>query len=247
MTMKPIYTILILCAGLALMCSCSNKNKGGYESTKEERNLIKKGNKEFADSNFVAALQDYTQALAASPGSEPAIFDRAAAIYNYAKTQDGGKRDTLMAQAVEIYESLGNHASDLNVREKANYNLGNIAFAQQDYKKSIEYYKRVLRSNPANQRTRENLRVAQLKLPPEDQNQDQNQDQDQDQQEQNQDQQQQEQEQQQDQQQQPQQQQEMSSNAEQILQTMQNRENQTRENAQKEERQAVQRSTDKPW
>lgn len=39
----------------------------------------------------------------------------------------------------------------------------------------------------------------------------------------------------------------MSSNAEQILQTMQNRENQTRENAQKEERQAVQRSTDKPW
>ena len=98
-----------------------------------------------------------------------------------------------------------------------------MAYNDQDYGKSIERYKQALRINPDNNRTRQNLRLAQLKK----QEQDQNKDKDK-------------------QDQQQQQQQPMTQNAEQILQAMQNKENATRRK-QKEPAQPGRRTTDKPW
>jgi len=204
------------------------------DSTKKERNLVRAGNTEFNKGNYAAALRLYDEALGVSPTSDAARFNRAVSLVKLSNPNDSSS--TNIADAAKIYEDLGRTAKDMTIKEKAYYNLGNLAFHQQDYGKSIEYYKKVLRNNPANQQARENLRVAQLKMPDNDQNQDQNQEQQQEQQQQ-----------QQNKQQQQQQQQQMSSNAEQILQTMQNRENQTRENAKEEERPAAVRGTDKPW
>lgn len=207
-------------------------------SVKAERNFIKEGNKAFNDGNYQKALDFYQDALEVVPASEPALFNKALSMV----VLSGGQDSTMIKQAMDIYERLGKGAVDTSIKEKANYNLGNMAFNRQDYKQSIEYYKRVLRSNPANMKARENMRVAQLKLPPEDQNQDQQQQQQQQQQ--NQDQQNQDQQDQQDQQQQPERQ---NGNADQILQSMQNRENQTRKDTEKKEMNVGAASTDKPW
>ena len=233
--MKHLSYIAISLAAIAL-ASCSGPHNG-YESTKRERNLIKDGNKEFADSDFVHAMQLYGEALAAAPGSEIALFNSPTALAAFAASQpDQTRRDSLMTLAMKQYENRYEFGSSPILKEMAAYNMGNISFAKTDYKASIDYYKKALRINPANKMTRDNLLVALLKQ----QNQDDNQDQQQNQQ------QQQEQQQDQQQQQQQQQQQEVSANAEQILQTMQNRENQTREDANKQPVNAP-RSTDKPW
>ena len=126
------------------------------------------------------------------------------------------------------------------------YNLGNIAFNDEKYDVSIEMYKASLRVNPDNLKTRENLRLAQLKKQEQEQNQDQqNQDQ---QQQQQQEQQQQPQEQQQEQQEQQQpQEQPMTQSAQQILQSMQNKENSTRKKVKEQEPTVGRPQSDKPW
>lgn len=230
MSMKHTRYII---AGVAMalsvsaMTSCYDSND---HSTKAERKLVKEGNELFADTIYTKAYEKYADALLHSPASEPARFNSAAALFHIGK---GAQNDSTVARAVASYEEIGKTASDSTIRDKAYYNLGNIAFNDSDYAKSIEYYKAALRIDPSNSRTRQNLLVAMLKMPPEDQ---QNQDQQQQQQDQQQEQQQ---------QQQEQQQPEMSQNAEQLLQTMQNRENETRKKAKPQ--QSRPSSLDKPW
>lgn len=230
-----IVPIIFAAIGL-LVVGCSDG-----KSTKAERNFIKAGNEHFANKDYGSALNRYEDALTESPKSEPALFNKANSLVHIGMANPD---DSVSAKnGANIYNQLAETSSDVSLREKSNYNLASIAFHAQDYQKSIEYYKKVLRSNPGNMRARENLRVAQLKLPPQDENQNQ---QDQQDQQQNQEQQQQEQQQQPQEQQQQEQQQEMSQNAEQILQSMQNRENQTRQETQKAQP-ARPSGTDKPW
>ena len=85
---------------------------------------------------------------------------------------------------VEIFKSCNSGEFEIgdavivSVAEKAFYNLGNLAFNQQQYQQSIEHYKNALRRDPSDDKARENLRLAQKRL--EQQNQDQNQDQNKD-------------------------------------------------------------------
>lgn len=237
-----ILTLAVLPALLAAW-SCSSSGKGGYQSTKEERNLIKAGNREFADSDFIASMQRYAEAQTAAPGSEPARYNHTRAMSAFAGTQDDKQRDSIRANAGRVYDGIIQFAKDSTLRQKSAFNMGNMAFRSQQYPASIDYYKEALRIDPYNQKARENLLVALIM----NQQQQDQQDQDQNQQDQ-QEQQQQEQEQQQEQPQpqQPQQQKDMSANAEQILQTMQNRENKTRQEA-KDVPASSPRTTDKPW
>ena len=110
----------------------------------------------------------------------------------------------------------------------------------QSYKQAISNYKAILRRNPTNIKALQNLRIAQLKLPPESQGGgagNDNKDKNKDKQQQNQKQQQ---------QQQQQKQQKTSQSSQQILNAVQNKENKTRKN--QEQRQGYgRRTTDKPW
>lgn len=104
----------------------------------------------------------------------------------------------------------------------------------QSYQQAISNYKAILRRNPSNIKALQNLRIAQLKLPPENQgggsnNKDKDKDKNKQQQ-----------------QQQQQQQQKPSQSSQQILNAVQNKENKTRKN--QEQRQGYgRRTTDKPW
>lgn len=226
------------------------------KSYKAERNAIRKGNKLFEQEKYHEALEEYDKALAVNSGSIRGRFNKAVTLLQLQSDDNKGTSNDPRAMAVEIFQGLIPDAKsyDTEIAWKAYYDLGNIAFNDEQYDQSIALYKNALRINPDDLPTRENLRLAQLKKQEqEQQNQDQNQDQqdkkDQQQQQQQQQQDQQQDQQQQDQQQQQQQQQEqpMTQSAQQILQSMQNKENQTRKKVKEQEVPAGRPQTDKPW
>ena len=216
---KTLATLLLIVA--AAVPAFAQKDA----STKILRNTIREGNEYYDKGNFAKALESYEVALQLDPSSQIATYNKALALLNMAGEDTKGSENDPRQQAAQLLEQVGNAcmASDSTLAEKAFYNLGNMAYNDQDYGKSIERYKQALRINPDNNRTRQNLRLAQLKK----QEQDQNKDKDK-------------------QDQQQQQQQPMTQNAEQILQAMQNKENATRRK-QKEPAQPGRRTTDKPW
>jgi tetratricopeptide (TPR) repeat protein len=220
-------------------------------STKRERNYIKEGNKLYKDGNYAQAEVAFSKAMEANPQSEVAAYNYASALVKQSGAADPNNGKDPLSKARNIYSQLNESANNTHVAEWSAYNLGNMAFNQQQWQQAIDYYKNALRRNPDNDKARENLRLAQLKKQQQDQqnqNQDQNkqdqQNQDQqqdkqDQQQQNQDknqddkqdkqdQQKQQQEQDQQQQQQPQQQQISNANMQKILDTVDKAEAATR-------------------
>lgn len=242
---KIFQHIMVIAASLVM--AFAMPAEASAKSTKAERNLIKEGNKAFADSNFVDAFALYEQALAENPSSDAALYNKAVTLTYMASDDNKGTANDPRIKAAEIFETVAKTSNNISLAEKSFYNLGNMAFRDGNYANAIEQYKGALRKNPDNIKTRQNLRIAQLQQQQQEQNQ--NQQQDQQQQQQEQQQQEQNQNQQQDQQQQQQQQQQpMTQNAEQILQSVQNKENSTRKKVQEQEVKNGGRSTtDKPW
>lgn len=227
--MKRLIFILMM---LAAVTSAAFADEGFTVSNsgtvKKERNFVAEGNKAFADSNFVKAIEYYNKALSVSEGGSPdlLLYNIATARFAQAKKMQGQTNsgdpdqniEKLFTSADSIFNLVIKGNGNPEIREYSAYNAGNLAYFKQQYARSIDYYKSALRLNPSNDKARRNLRLAQLKL-----QQQQNQSQDQDQnEEQEQDQQQQ---QQQQQQQEEQQQPKISEqSAEQVLKAMENAE-----------------------
>lgn len=196
---------------------------------KAERDYIRKGNRAFKDSVFVDAEVDYRKALDANPNSTIARFNLGNTLLWQNKAQEAMNE---FADAARIEKDKGRKAQIF-------HNMGVIFHTTKEYEKAIEMYKEALRNNPSDDETRYNLALAQKMLKDQQQNQqDQNQDQQQQQQqqqEQQQDQQQQQQDQQQ--QQQPEQKQdEMSKeNAEQLLNSVMQDEQNTQDKVKKQQ------------
>ncbi len=246
--MKKTFVTLLI----ALSASAHGYAQTSSEAvSKAERNTIRQGNEYFEKGNYAKALEAYETALRLNTTSQVATYNKALALLNMASEDTKGSENDPRMQAMQLFEQVGAACAktDSPLAEKAFYNLGNMAYNDEDYAKSIERYKQALRLNPGNNLTRQNLRLAQLKQ----QQQQQDKEKDKDKQEQEQEQEQQQQQNQQEQQNQEQQQQEqqqqqqpMTQSAEQILQAMQNKENATRRK-QKEPAQPGLRTTDKPW
>ena len=209
---------------------------------------IRKGNRQYVDSNYVDAELHYKRALEKNDQSVPANYNIGCAYFKDGKYQE----------AAEAFEQTSKLIDPEKDHEKAadNYhNLGNSYFAQGQFDKAIEAYKQSLRIRPKDHETRYNLvKAMQMKQQQEQQQQnqqnqqqqqEQQQEQQQDQQQEQQQQEQQQQEQQQQEQQQEQQQQEQQQQqaeeqdsmdketAEQILQALEQDEQETQEKAQK--------------
>ena len=189
-------------------------------TVKKERKHIRTGNSLFHDKRYAEAEVEYRKALQVAPQSAIAQFNLATSLL----MQGGGAaanddKNNPVKQAADILIDLAKHAPTKQLRSKANYDLGNLAYASQQYDQAVQLYKQALRDDPSDDQARYNLRMAQLKLKNQ-QNKNQNQNQDkqkQDQDKQKQDQQQ-------------QQQGGMSQqNAEQVLKTMQDQENATQQ------------------
>lgn len=280
--MKSLLSILIL---LLLGSSATAVAAGSNtENTtdRRERNCIKHGNEAYRAGDYAKAEEWYKEALQYNPTSTLSLFNLALTVERQHPTKKAEENqqqpataapaqsnavDDLYGNPKALFSKVTELSRDKNLLQASYYNLGNIAFNETDYAAAIEYYKEALRIDETNMKTRQNLRIAQLKLQQQhDQQQNQDQDQNQEQQEdqeqqQNQEQQQDQQQQQpqqenQDQQQQPQQSQpqqptngnQTKQNAEQILEAARKQEAQTRKDI---ERRQNSRSTrtivDKPW
>lgn len=220
-------------------------------SYKAERNALRLGNALFKDDKFHEALEQYQKAIDINGSSIRGRYNKAVALLQLQSDDNKGTENDPRVEAAKIFAELVDDAKkfDSEIAQHAYYNLGNIAFNDEKYDQSIAFYKAALRIKPDDMDARENLRLAQLKKQEQEQNQDKNQDQnEQDKKDQEQQQQQQQQDQQnQEEQQQQQQQKPMTGSAQQILQTMQNKENATRKKVQPQEQPAGRPQTDKPW
>ena len=141
--------------------------------TKQERVCLRKGNKLYNQKRYAEAEVEYKKALEANPSSEKAQFNLATAYMRQGSaTADPKDKNNPMNKAEGLLANLAKSASDKQLRGKAAYDLGNIAYSRQQYDQAIECYKQALRCNPDDDQARQNLRLAQLKKQQQDQNQD---------------------------------------------------------------------------
>ena len=248
------FLILIFTAVLFPGVALATSNQE-VKTTKQERNYLRAGNKLYNNKQYNEAEVEYRKALQANPQSPYAQFNLACALLrqgnissqqpssNQQQQQQGNQQQN---EAAQLLTRLAEHCSVSHIASKACYDLGNLAYKQQQYQQAVEMYKDALRKNPNYEDARYNLRMAQLKLKQQqqnknDQNKDKNKDKEQNQNKnQNQDKQQQQQNKQRQQQNKQQQGGMSKDNMEQVLRTMQNQENATRQRAQQRKAQLQQ-------
>ena len=151
---KYIWLMLMLLASISV---CAQK---------AERDYIRKGNRFFKDSIYIDAEVNYRKALDANPQSTIAMFNLGNTLLWQNKLQD----------AMELYANAVQLEKDKNRKAQIYHNMGVIFHSQKEYAKAIEAYKESLRNNPKDDETRYNLALAQKMLKDQQQNQ-QNQDQ----------------------------------------------------------------------
>lgn len=144
---------------------------------KQERNFVSQGNALYRQKRYAEAETMYKKALSFSPNSEVARFNLASALIRQAGSTDANNGNTPLSDAMQLLTDLEANAQNMQIVEKAAYDLGNLAFNQQNYQGAIDHYKNALRKNPYNDKARENLRLAQKKLEEQNKNQDKNKDQ----------------------------------------------------------------------
>lgn len=149
--MKNFVVIII---ALLLPQLLNARNASEEYSNKDERSLVRKGNKEYESKNYVGAEIDYTKALEAAPLSRDAAFNLGNALYGQQRYEEAAKE----------FEKVINSETDPTKQSEAWYNLGNTLMKGQKYAEAIESYKNSLRKNPKDEDARYNLRLAQLLL-----------------------------------------------------------------------------------
>lgn len=246
-----IVSILLMCILFPVYAYAENTDTD--VTMRKEREFIKKGNKLYNDKRYADAEVEYKKALSVNPNSHLGNYNLALSLIQQSGGTNTEGENNPLKDATELLGSVAQYSKDADLRSKAYYNLGNLAYNQQDYGTSIEMYKNALRQNPDDEQARENLRLAQLKKNEQEQNKN-NQDKkdnkdkekEQDKKDNKEDKQDKTEDNKQQQQQQPQPQEMSKENMEQILQTMQNQEKATQEKVNAQKPQNV-RKTGNQW
>ena len=248
---SKIFAILLIFASMPVLANAKDKEED--ETVRAEREYIRSGNKLYEEERYAEAEVEYKKALSVNPNSYLANYNLALSLIKQSGdvNPEVEEASNPLKTATELLNSVAQNSKNDDLRAHAYYNMGNIAFNQQQYDQSIEMYKSSLRINPDDEQTRENLRLAQLKKneQKQDKNKDKNKDKKDDKQEQDQNENNQnknENKQQQQQRPQPQQQDLSKDNMEQILKTMQNQEKATQEKVNAQKPQNV-RKTGNQW
>ncbi len=129
---------------------------------KKERNLISQGNERYAEGNYKEAVESYRKALTVNPLSLPAEFNLASALINLPDKDYDKKNAKPIDEATSLFKQLAG-SNNKNIVSKSLFNLGHISYNNKDYASSIDFYKKVLRIEPNNDKARTYLRMAQLK------------------------------------------------------------------------------------
>lgn len=164
---KILIVCTILFVGLWISSGCQ-KTPTEQQDEKAVRMQVYKGNKVYQEGEFEQAEGFYKEALAAQPSYAKASFNLGNAYYHQQKWEP----------ALQAFYEVGNNKQEnKNFRAAAFYNAGNVFLEQQKYPEAIEEYKKSLRLNPNNYNTKYNLAYAQKMTDNQDQNEDKNDDQ----------------------------------------------------------------------
>ena len=136
-------------------------------NAQKERKFIREGNSIYEDKDYLDAEINYRKALEKNKDSFEAQFNIGDALFKQEKFD----------KAAEQFEILAETNSENDHLNKVYHNLGNSQFALKEYEKSIDAYKKSLKLNPDDNETRYNLIAAMKMLQ---QQKDQNKDQDKD-------------------------------------------------------------------
>ena len=203
---------------------------------------VRRGNKQYNDSNYTEAEVNYRRALDKNDQSFEAHYNLGDALFRQEKFPEALEQYARAEQLLKSDDKTRKEQIDSRLADTY-HNMGNALYAQQQYDKAVAAYQESLRRNPKDNDTRYNLVKAMQQLQQQQQQQQQNQDQNQQQQQQNDSTQQQQQQQQQEQQQNENQMDKET--AEQILQALEQDEQDTQEKLQRQ--QGKKRRVEKEW
>ncbi len=164
-----IIPLIITTVASTLMCllpGCGKKDKyTPVIENKEERQLIKDGNKLFEEGNYRDAEIKYKKATHKNPNSATAYYNQAVALIKQFKSTDNDSvKKEMMDSAFNYLQRVPGLTKDSTLIAMAYHNLGNLNYESGDFNEAITTYKLSLRHNPGDDDTRYNLRMAQLKL-----------------------------------------------------------------------------------
>ena len=223
--MRLLVTIISLCTTSLLFAQHESPN-------------VRRGNKQYNDSNYTEAEVNYRRALDKNDQSFEAHYNLGDALFRQEKYPEALEQYAKAEQRLKFDDKTRKAQIDKRLADTY-HNMGNALYAQQQYDKAVAAYQQSLRRNPKDNDTRYNLVKAMQQL------------QQQQQQQQNQQQQQQKDSTQQQQQQEQQQQQQQNEDqmdketAEQILQALEQDEQETQEKLQRQ--QGKKRRVEKEW
>lgn len=160
--------ILLIFAATSFAGYSQNEAKA-VESNRNERKAIRKGNKLYNEKRYAEAETEYTRALQYNPNSDIANYNLALSYIRQGGNNDPKDQNSPINKATQKLQNLVKTSNDKSLVSRAYYNMGNIAFNQQNYAESIEMYKNCLRRNPDDDQARDNLRLAQKKKQEQDQ------------------------------------------------------------------------------
>ena len=213
----------------------------------QEATDLRRGNKQYNDSNYTEAEVNYRRGLSKNDQSFEGHFNLGDALFKQEKFPEALEQYTQAEKLLKANDKLSKEQLDERLADTY-HNMGNALYAQQQYDKAVTAYQQSLRLDPKDNDTRYNLVKAMQQLQQQ-QNQQQNQDQqqNQEQQQQRQEQQQQQEQNNQDQQTPPEQNNEQmdKETAEQILQALEQDEQETQEKLQRQ--QGKKRRVEKEW
>jgi tetratricopeptide (TPR) repeat protein len=129
------------------------------------RDLLRQGNKLYANEQYNDAITQYDQALVENPQAPEPKFNKANSCY---RLDDLGR-------AIDLYKEVAAEARDMKLVAGAKYNLGNTFFQQgmkqrdsdlqkalEDLQTSISYWRQTLDIDPENGNAARNIEVARL-------------------------------------------------------------------------------------
>ena len=111
------------------------------ETIRKEREHINKGNKFYEDKRFADAEVEYKKAIEANPNSQIGNYNLALSLIQQGGANNEEQENNPLNQASKLLMSVAQNSKSADLRSKAFYNLGNLAYVNEQYDQSIELYK----------------------------------------------------------------------------------------------------------
>ncbi len=141
--------IIYISFSAALVATVSQRAEGQNADA-----LIRKGNRFYKQNQIDQSQKEYEKAVQAAPNDPTAH-------YNLGNTQF---RKNNFDEAAKSFAAGAGHSPDSALMEKSLYNQGVALVKGQKLKESIAAWEKALKLNPSDQETRENLQKAMIEL-----------------------------------------------------------------------------------